>query len=56
MPLKIGLVKIGFGLAAGVLIVGALAVVAMAWVRGGVQPARTVEIPVSLPSGAAGGA
>jgi hypothetical protein len=49
-------VKIGFGLAAGVVIVVALAIVVTAWVKGGVQPAQTVEIPVSPNSGTAGGA
>jgi hypothetical protein len=46
----------GLGLAAGVAIVVALAIVALAWIRGGIQPSQTVEIPVSLASGTAGGA
>ncbi|WP_036521556.1 hypothetical protein [Novosphingobium acidiphilum] len=48
--------KIGFGLTSGVMILVILAIVATAWIKGGVRPATPVEIPVSVNSGAAGGA
>lgn len=48
--------KIWFGLAAGVVFVVALAIAAVAWIKGGIQPARTVEIPVRVGPGQAGGA
>jgi hypothetical protein len=47
-------VKIGFALAAGVIVVLAMAIVGMAWIKGGVQPAQTVEIPVQVASPGAG--
>jgi hypothetical protein len=49
-------VKIWFGLATGALIVLALAIVVVAWIEGGVQPTRTVEIPVRTGAGQAAGA
>ncbi len=48
--------KIGFGLAAGAVIIAALAIAVAAWIKGGVRPAQMVEIPVSLATPAAGGA
>ena len=48
--------KIGIALAAGLVIVLVLAIVVMAWIKGGVQPAQTVEIPVQAATGQAGGA
>lgn len=50
------LVKIGIALAAGLVIVLALAIMVVAWVRGGVQPAQMVEIPVQIATPQAGGA
>jgi hypothetical protein len=49
-------VKIGIALAAGLVIVLALAIVVVAWIKGGDQPARMVEIPVGTGTGRAGGA
>jgi hypothetical protein len=49
-------VKIWFGLAAGVLIVLALAIVVVAWIKGGVQPTQAVEIPAQIGVRQAGGA
>jgi NADH:ubiquinone oxidoreductase subunit 6 (subunit J) len=49
-------VKIWFGLAAGVLIVMALAIVVVAWIKGGIQPAQMTEIPAPIGSGQADGA
>lgn len=46
--------KIGIALAA--VIVLALAIVVVAWIKGGVQPAQTVEIPVEASGAPAGGA
>lgn len=46
--------KIGIALAA--VIVLTLAIVVVAWIKGGVQPAQTVEIPVAASNGPAGGA
>ena len=48
--------KIGIALAAGLVIVLVLAIVVMAWIKGGVQPAQMVEIPVQAATGQAGGA
>jgi len=51
---KIGAKTLGFGLATGALIALIVAVVVVAWIKGGVQPAQMVEIPVdpaSLPAG-----
>jgi hypothetical protein len=53
---KIGVGKLGFSLAAGVVIVVVVAIAAAAWIRGGVQPAQMVEIPVNQSSLHAGGA
>lgn len=41
--------KVWLALAAGVAIVLTMAIGAVAWIRGGVGPARMVEIPVQLP-------
>jgi hypothetical protein len=49
-------VKIGIALAAGLVIVAVATVVVVAWIKGGVQPAQTVEIPVQASTGQAGGA
>jgi hypothetical protein len=49
-------VKIGIALAAGLVIVVALAIVVMAWIKGGTQPAAMVEIPVTAGTSRAGGA
>jgi hypothetical protein len=43
---KIGVVKLGFGLVVGAIVLVLVAIVTTAWVRGGVQPAQMVEIPV----------
>lgn len=48
--------KIGIALAAGLVIVLALAIMVVAWIRGGVQPAQMVEIPVQIATPQAGGA
>jgi len=49
-------VKIGIALAAGLAIVLALAIVVVAWIKGGTQPAAMVEIPVETGTSRAGGA
>jgi hypothetical protein len=49
-------VKIGIALAAGLVIVVALAIVVVAWIKGGVQPAQMVEIPAQVATGHTGGA
>lgn len=54
--MKIGTKKLGFGLATGVLFALIVAIVVVAWIKGGAQPAQMVEIPVdpaSLPTGGA---
>jgi hypothetical protein len=51
---KIGLM-LGLILAAAAAIGVALAVVVVAWVKGGVQPAQTVEIPVDAATPGKGG-
>ncbi len=45
--------KIGIGLAAGVAIVVAGVIMVLAWIKGGVQPAHVVEVPVAAPAGGA---
>jgi hypothetical protein len=49
-------VKIGFALAAGVVLVLAMAIVVVAWIKGGVQPAQSVEVPVAVAPTPGGGA
>ena len=44
--------KVWLALAAGMAIVLGMAVVTLAWIKGGVGPARTVEIPLQVPLGA----
>ncbi|WP_353226923.1 hypothetical protein [Novosphingobium sp.] len=48
--------KVWFATAAGVVIILAMGIMAVAWIRGGVQPARVVEIPASTASTAGGAA
>lgn len=48
--------KIGFALAAGVVLVLAMAIVVVAWIKGGVQPAQSVEVPVAVAPTPGGGA
>lgn len=47
-------VKIGFALAAGMVLILAMAIVVVAWIKGGAQPAQTVEIPVQVATSGAG--
>jgi|GEM_PF-2480230 len=48
-------VKIGFALAAGMVLVLVMTIVVVAWIKGGVQPAQTVEISVQVATPGAGG-
>lgn len=49
-------VKIGIALATGGLLVVAMVIAVTAWIKGGVQPAHMVEVPVHPGHGQAGGA
>ncbi len=49
-------IKLGFGLAIAVALALIVAIVGVAWIKGGVQGAQMVEIPVDPASLSTGGA